>query len=187
MLARYRWILVLAVLLFPAASHAAPSSHVLARVLSATTHHTIPAAWAGIWSFEDTTRDCTTHDVISTDAGLDTLCAGASFDADSVAGFTFDCTGTISDNDVDMTCTGSFSLPFCDATFSNHNLASRTGDVLTYRTTIAFIYTPTNCAFVPDRCREISGRSTRIAPSPPTCATTAVKQTTWGRVKTHYR
>ena len=59
---------------------------------------------------------------------LVTLCAGAAFGPDSTY---YHCSGTFTDTDFDITCTGQTEItPTCSSSFSEHLLGSRNGDVV---------------------------------------------------------
>ena len=185
-------IAVLATLLLPGFARAAESavSISFADVLAAASGDlTIPAAWAGVWDIRDTTRNCG-GPVTETDAGLDTLCTGASvFESPDGAPVSFDCTGTITDTVVDVDCTASFEVsPDCLATFTVALDATRTGDSYTAIQTMSITYSGggLGCDLIPDTCTTTATTGTRIGPEPAECAT-PVEATTWGRVKARYR
>lgn len=181
-----RWSapLFLALLFAPATALAAkPAPARMSHMLRDAVGPTIPASWAGIYSYTDTTYDCETLAVTGTDADNDTLCAESSFE-DS----TFTCTGTATETDADLTCTYSFDLfPGCSATVTGHIVATKSGDQVASTFTITTVFTPTGCAFQPDQCEKHSRRMTRILPPPPTCPTTPTQPATWGRLKIRYR
>ncbi len=150
------------------------------------TGYTIPAAWSGIWQYEDSTYQCTPRVLTGTDSGLDTLCAGTSFEPDTTEGINYDCTGTVTDTFVDITCTGAIKFEGCSATFETRSIGNRTGETFIATTTISTTWTPPGCAFQPNTCEQIVSRNTRIAPQPEGCATPAL-QGTWGALKSRYR
>lgn len=147
----------------------------------------IPAAWAGIWTFRDTTHTCADPNTITgTDSGLDTLCTGQVFQ-DSTGGVQVNCTGTVTDNSADVTCTGSFQFfPGCDVQFTNHLVATRNGNQAFVTTTFNTVYTPSMCLLQLDSCDVTESTLARIAGEPTSCMT-PVQRSTWGAVKVHYR
>ncbi len=148
--------------------------------------NTIPAAWAGVWNFVDSDYDCITKEFIGTDANVDTLCTGTPVIDDE--GFKLNCSGTIDDTSVDVTCTYTEELDKgCSVTISISLEGTRSGDTANVTTTFSQDYTPDGCAFgIPDNCTRTEGVGSRIGPEPAECAT-PVDAVTWGRVKAGYR
>src|SRR5437773_5251872 len=138
-------VLVLALSLSPVSARSAALSPLpLSRALRAVSLPTIPAAWAGIWSATDTARDCVGPSVSVAGTMLDTLCTGMAFGPDTTQ---FQCSGTFSDTDFDITCTGHVDFdPTCSVTFNEHLQGTRSGDTVRTTTTFETIYTPTLCA-----------------------------------------
>lgn len=156
-------------------------------VLHALGGETLPAAWAGIWEFTDTDRDCITNDSLSTDSSVDTLCTSDTFDPDDT-GYSLDCTGTATDTEVHVVCTGSFpvkEVPGCIITVTFTLDATRSGETLESTTEFSQVYSP-ECGPFPGSCFRTVSTATRIGPEPAECAT-AVDSMTWGRVKAAYR
>jgi hypothetical protein len=144
---------------------------------------TIPAAWAGVWEFDDIDYDCATNDSLDSDSSTDTLCTGDPVFPDS--GLT--CTGNADDNNINIVCEGTFEIiTGCFATFTNTLVASRNGDSLTATLTFSRSYTPPNCIFKEDSCTRTESSGSRIGPEPPGC-TTAVEEVSWGKVKARYK
>jgi len=182
----FRFLPIVVLILVATAAHASqPGMPSFPRGLRGVTGITIPAAWAGVWQFADTTFVCGTTDNGEPDAGLDTLCAGAQF-FDDGSGVTFDCTGSATDTQADFTCTGTFSIVTCTITVTAVSHATRDGDTIHYDQTTTTTYTPTLCAFQPDSCEHTSGVSTRVGPPPASCAT-PVEKVGWGTLKLRYR
>lgn len=152
----------------------------------AGTGFSIPAAWSGVWQYQDSTYQCTPRTLTDTDSGLDTLCAGTSFEPDTTEGVQYDCTGTVSDTFVDITCTGSLTFEDCTGTFQTRSVGTRTGESYIATTTVTLTWSPAFCALQADSCTEIVTRATRISPQPGGCTTAAI-QGTWGSLKTRYR
>jgi hypothetical protein len=145
---------------------------------------TIPAAWSGIWAFEDSTHLCSDPMVIFTSTGFDTLCTGGSIE-EGQGGIPLDCTGTVDDNSVDVTCTGTDdSDPLCIIHYSFHLVANRNGDSFFAESTIDVTYEPSGCDF--DQCIVTETTATRTGPEPPGCLT-PVEPSTWGTIKAQYR
>jgi hypothetical protein len=145
----------------------------------------VPAEWAGIWEFADTTRMCDSTQIEDTDAGFDTLCMDDSYDPDTSNAF--QCSGTATSTEVDITCTGFFTISGgCTDTITYHLQATRTGETVTYIETLKNNYSRPACPPIPDTCQRTTGVLTRIAPAPKSCAT-PTQRTTWGRVKALYR
>jgi hypothetical protein len=155
----------------------------LSDVLEAAGNPTIPAAWGGIWDFSNTDYDCTTQEILGTDTDMDTLCTGDGF----ARGIETDCSGTVTDTAVDVTCSGQMEVsPGCNVAFTKTTIATRNGNSMSVTSTFATDYTPDDCAFTPDECVETQSTGTRIGPEPPTCST-SVDGIGWGRIKALYR
>jgi len=157
----------------------------LGDVLRAAGDLTIPAAWSGVWEFEDTDYDCTTKLPTGTGSDTDTLCTGEAIYGDDAK---LNCTGTVSDTEVDVDCTGDVEVfPGCVLTFNFSLTATRSGDTLTSSSTVSQVYTPPLCAFgQPDQCQRTDSVANRVGPEPPDCLT-SVEEMSWGRVKAVYR
>jgi hypothetical protein len=115
----------------------------------------------------------------------DTLCAGAAFGPDSTQ---YQCSGTFTDTDFDITCTGQMAITqTCSSTFSEHLQGTRSGDVVRITYTVNTAYAPTLCASLPDECDVTTGTLTRVGSAPPECNATPVRTESWGRLKVLYR
>lgn len=184
---RLCWALALAFLLPPGTARAAAwSPPSLGHILRTASGPVIPAAWAGVWSFKDTTRNCNTHEILSATSGNDTLCTGGAFSDTVQGGIQFTCTGNATDTQFDVTCTGSETIPPCTVDIQVHITGTMSGDVARIQGQITTTYSGTGCP-VPDQCTDLSDVYTRIGPPPNPCDTTPVKPTTWGRLKMIYR
>ena len=189
-----RWLwrsaaLSITLLAMPAIGHATEVPHLtLARALRALGgSYTVPAAWSGVWAYMDTTRECVTLNYVYSESGLDTLCTGQTYQPDTTGGIQYNCTGTVSDTQADLTCTGSFELyTGCTVNFSSVVHATRSGDTTYSHETFTTTYVPTGCAFLSDSCEEYYSHATRIAPQPAGCST-PTRQRTWGELKSTYR
>jgi hypothetical protein len=182
------FVLAVAVLsILPSAAGAAgPPPMTFAEVLRSLGNPTIPAAWSGIWSYEDTMYVCGNPAVTGTDAGLDTLCTGEWVADDPDDSFDFDCSGfTIDDNNANITCTFSMDFGGCLVDFSASYVATRTGDRYFLTSTVSQTFTPTGCGGA-DECVVTEETADRIGPEFPACLT-PVDATTWGSVKARYR
>jgi hypothetical protein len=143
---------------------------------------TIPAAWGGIWNFNNNDFECITKVPTGSDADIDTLCTGDVFFDSNLT-----CTGTADDTNIDVECTGEIEvIDDCFMTFTYTLTANRNGDSLTASSTQSQVFTPPFCAFQPDQCILTETNGTRVAPEPKNCLT-AVEEMSWGRVKAVYR
>lgn len=149
---------------------------------------TIPAEWAGVWTYADTTRICDTMVILDIDSGVDTLCAGVSLEPepDSLGGVEYTCSGSVTATTFDFTCTATVEIDSCMTTFSYTSQATRTGDTAVSYFRFSQSYDGPICDFLPDVCQESYETLTRIAPPPSSC-TTAVREGSWGAVKLLYR
>ena len=184
-------VVVLAVVvlsILPSSARAAgPPPMSFGDVLRSLGNPTIPAAWAGVWTYEDTSYACGNPAVTGTDAGLDTLCTGQWVGDNPNDSFDFDCSGsTIDDNNANIICTFSMSFGPCQVDFSASYVATRTGDRYFLTSTVSQTYTPLGCGGA-DQCEVTETTADRIAPEPPECPLTPVDATTWGSVKARYR
>ena len=146
---------------------------------------TVPVEWAGIWSIQDSTYDCTGA-FKSTTTSLDTLCAGHSFENDP----TFVCTGSSTPTTFQQTCTGSVNvLPDCDAVFTMETHGTRSGESSFSVSTITVTYAGTGagCSSFPPSCTQINSRSTRTAGPPAAYCASPARAATWGELKVLYR
>ena len=157
----------------------------LSRALRAAGSYTIPAAGAGIWSAADTAQACDGHSTVISSTALDTLCAGAAFGPDTTQ---YQCSGTFTDTDFDITCTGQITIAqTCSSTFSEHLQGTRSGDVVRIAYTLETTYAPALCASYPDECELTTGTLTRVGSAPQECNATPVHVRSWGQLKLLYR
>jgi len=170
-----------AMLIAGSASAGVPSRH--GPIVSGTI--TVPPEWAGIWQYSDTTYDC--NGVFqSTSSGLDTLCAGATFDTSS----TISCTGSATSTTFSQHCTGSGEIfTDCSYNFDIVSHGTRTNDtffsVSVFNTT--YSGTGVGCDLFPNQCTQTNTHNTRIGPAPAAYCSTPAAQTTWGKLKASYR
>jgi hypothetical protein len=159
----------------------------LSRALRALAAPTVPAAWAGIWSFTEDFRDCTDSTIVPASlGGFDTLCVGAPYPRADTPQYV--CSGTFTDTDFDITCTGTQSPgPNCSLATTSHRQGTRNGDLVNTTSTFTVVYTPTDCDGYPDVCYVTTGVMTYVGPAPADCATTPVRTSTWGSLKLRYR
>ena len=149
----------------------------------------VPAAWSGVWSYVDSTWDCA-GELLGVDSGLDTLCTGQSADPGEGEPFPIECTGTVDDDSIDMTCVYVDEvIPDCTLTFTIELLGTMSANSYVLQNTYTMEYEGTGkgCDFFPDQCQRTVTRATRIAPEPTKYCATPVDVTTWGRVKSQYR
>lgn len=157
----------------------------LDEVLAALGDASVPAAWAGVWQFQEDDYDCTTNAFLGHSTTEDTLCAGAPVFGGSLPGWS--CTGTGDDTSLDITCSGSEEIDTgCTVTFTQTLTATRSGDTVNAVATFSQTFSPEGCAFIPDSCTRTESVGTRLGPPPPGCTTATVSET-WGRTKAHYR
>jgi hypothetical protein len=153
------------------------------RAMNSRGNPTLPSAWAGVWDFDDADYDCGTNEFLGSDPSVDTLCTGDTFQEEGK----LDCSGTASDTEIDIACTGSSEIfPGCNVTSTFTLQATRSGETLTAVATFSFDFEPDDCAFQEDSCIRTETTGTRIAPEPAECST-PVEPNTWGRVKAAYR
>jgi hypothetical protein len=181
-------VALLAIALVPAAARAGHPS--IPNFMDVLRMHggdpQIPPAWAGIWHSIDTTRTCGTQNVLRTDDRNDTLCVGT-YDPDT-SSIDFNCTGTITDTNVNLTCTGSLSFKGCTINFTFTTVGTRNGDTADLVETLNQSFNPPLCAFIPDSCEETTRHVVRLGPiTPGDCPTTPAVPTTWGSLKIRYR
>jgi hypothetical protein len=148
---------------------------------------TLPAAWAGVWAYEDTSYACGDPQNFQTDAGNDTLCTGQWLGDNPNDTLNFDCSGsTIDDVSANISCTLSMDFGGCVIDVSISYVATRNGETYFLTATESRTFTPTGCGGA-DECTVTETTATRIGPEPPECPLTAVDATTWGSVKSRYR
>ncbi len=147
----------------------------------------IPPEWAGIWTYLDSTYECTGA-LLSVDSGLDTLCTGTVISFDS-GPFAVVCTGSSTATTVDQICTFTGPILTCTVNFTIEMHGTRTADsyVITNTVTTDYSGIAPECAFLLDTCRRTVTRGTRTAGEPVAYCSTPVDPTTWGRVKSRYR
>lgn len=145
----------------------------------------VPAEWAGVWQYTDTTYDCNGA-FKSTSSGFDTLCAGAQFDTSS----TVSCTGSVDGTTYTQHCTATGELfPDCSYNIDIVSHGTRTGDTafsvsVTQSSTSG---SAPGCNLFPPTCDQVNTHSTRIGPAPAEYCATPAAPTTWGKVKAQYR
>lgn len=143
-----------------------------------------PASWAGIWELTSTERQCGSSTVLDMYTENDTLCVGQSFDAGDEADF--QCTGTIGESGIDVSCSSEISEGPCTITFTYSAVGTRSGDSFSGTDAFSITYSD-GCGPVPDQCVETEVSGTRVAPAPLSCGTTPVHHSKWGLVKHIYR
>ncbi len=190
---RYVFLAIVSVFLVAIAAREAGAAKLrvpaLSQILRGGPQPTLPAAWSGIWSDADTIYMCSDPGTpVFTSSGLDTLCTGETYSEDP--DYTLDCSGTTSDTNLDLTCTGSFlpdpKDPTCVAEVDIELHGVRTDEKYFLSATINTTFVPPFCYLSPDQCLIIETTATRIAPEPAECLTPALPST-WGKVKARYR
>jgi hypothetical protein len=156
----------------------------LKDVFASLGNTTIPAAWAGVWTFTNDLYECTLQFPIGSEANTDTLCTGELVNDDPV----LVCSGTTTDTTIDITCSGQEEYgPGCVALITYTIQATRNGDSMTATSTIASDFDPDLCyKETPDFCIEQQTTGTRVGPEPKDCLT-SVDALSWGSVKAFYR
>jgi hypothetical protein len=183
------FLLSAAAVLAPGPSTAAPTpggKHFLKQLLGGAP--TVPAEWSGIWTVVDTVYDCAGA-FQSTSTSTDTLCTGQNYEPEDQE-VQFDCTGTVTETTVDMTCTGSYEVfTDCTANYVVNVRSTRTAESYFSVVTMNVTYSGTgeNCDLLPAQCLQINSHGTRTAPEPAAYCASPVEETTWGQVKSRYR
>jgi hypothetical protein len=148
----------------------------------------IPPEWDGIWTNTDSTYDC--NGVLQgTSTTTDTLCGGAVFVDPGALPVNFECSGTVTGNTINYSCTGRDTVGDCVLTFTYTSQGTRTGDdsfgVLNVTSTVEG--TGFECGFIPVQCIQINTHGHRTGPAPAAYCSTPARSSTWGSVKTRYR
>jgi hypothetical protein len=147
---------------------------------------TVPSAWAGIWQTQDTVRTCGSQEINDIpEATEDTLCTGAPI-AGAPGGFDYQCSGSVTNTDIDITCTGSIPFGECTLNIQYHVVGHRSDDTSRTVETFSQTYDPPMCAFVPDDCEETTSWHVRTGAEPAKCLT-PTRRSTWGGLKILYR
>lgn len=176
-------------ILLPSVTQARAPQLSLAGVLSSLDDEfTVPAAWSGIWTEELVGFDCDTDEEIFSESFTDTICAGDPVYLGGDSEITYQCTGSISDTEIDVECSWTMEIfEGCTATFVASMLGTRTGDSYEATSTLTITYVGEGaCDFVEDSCTREESTGTRIAPQPAVC-NTPVEDATWGGIKALYR
>lgn len=169
----------------PVTSLARPAAPGLPPAERALDGHPVPASWTGIWLYQNTTKNCTTGQVISTSSYSDTLCPGEIVLPGG--GFYETCTGGYSETSFTSDCTVSREfLPGCQASYRLVQNGTRTGDSFegTGRSTTTF--SGAGCTGLADQCFDFVTTGTRFGAAPSNCGT-PVEPKSWGGIKCSYR
>lgn len=148
----------------------------------------VPESWEGVWETTTTEMNCQTLEVISVTTTLDTLCGGDVMNPEDPDGSfpSFECTGTVTDDTVQMECSGTMEVfPGCSLTLSFNSDGTRTGDTSTGVSINTFTYTGAGC-FFEDTCTRLETTSVRTGDNPD-CEATPVVTASWGAIKSIYR
>lgn len=144
-----------------------------------------PASWEGLWEFTNVMEDCE-GTPMGTEIDTSSICEGDVLTPDD-EGFTFECTGTIDDDSIDLVCTaGEEVSEDCTASLSYTLEGIRTGDTVTGIQTTTITYTGAGCGPIENICLATEITGTRISPEPENCIT-PVQPATWGAIKARYK
>lgn len=158
---------------------------VLVASVVPTQAQTFPASWAGIWEFTTDEEECNSGPFIGTFVDTDTICAGEGFGVEE--GVPMQCTGTIDDTTIDVSCSGSLEIfTDCTMTISFAIQGTRTGDSIQGTEQFSITYTGSACGILEDECTDSTISGVRLGPEPPECSTPTIP-TTWGAIKAIYR
>jgi len=158
----------------------------LAASANPTEAQTIPTAWAGIWEFTTDDEVCGGA-FIETYVDTSTICPGEEFGVNE-DGFDLNCSGTITDTVIDVTCSASLDiLTDCTMTITLVTQGTRTGDTFQGTERTSFTYTGTACGPFTDECTDGTVSGVRLNPDPGACGSTPALPTTWGAIKAIYR
>lgn len=143
---------------------------------------TYPAGWEGVWDVHTDTRDCKTLTLLGSSDEENTICEGDPFEYD----LGFECTGTVSDGAVDVTCVGSYeAFPGCVATVTMEREGTRSGGSLEGVTTLTTVYEGESCGVLEMTCIRNEETGTRTG-ADPDCTKTPIDGVSWGQIKLRY-
>jgi hypothetical protein len=146
-----------------------------------------PAAWAGVWRSEAVISFCGFGE-FQRYTIEDTVCTGDPIFLFAEIGDHIECTGSIDDNSVDISCSGVRDLtPTCTEYYSQEFSGTLNGDNAEFMVTVSLAYEGTDCFGAEDFCTETVTTATRIADEPSGCTTTSAENVNWGTLKTLYR
>jgi hypothetical protein len=151
---------------------------------------TIPASWAGIWSVQTTSVDCSTMEV-GEDTVVDTLCAGQPFQFELPFGngvLVIPCSGTIGETAFDLDCGSTLSI---GCAVDVHITLDGTRDAAAHTFTgtgrfdgIPGPECPPEATAV---CLDITINGTRLSSDSPGCPASAPRAVSVGRQTEHWR
>jgi hypothetical protein len=139
-----------------------------------------------VWDITTIERVCGNPDIVNQVTERDTLCAGypiLDIEDGLPPGVVFECSGTVTDTEFDLTCTTSFSEGDCSVTVTFSGSATRTGETYQGVETITFDYSP-ECGLIPDSCKEYTTTGTRTGEDPD--CTVPVERATWSSIKARF-
>jgi hypothetical protein len=144
--------------------------------------------WAGVWNQTVSILICGTDSVLFSSASVDTICASETISPDIDEADNFECSGTYSEAQVDLDCTGNVEdPPGCHGTYTWDYTATLTGDSFTAEVTLNGTFSGT-CPQPDPFCSHIRIMGTRAGPAPEeACNFTAVESGHWGAIKWRYR
>ena len=128
----------------------------------------VPDSWAGVWSVHTVDRNCGSEAVVDDSTTEETLCPGDSFAFGEDFGVDVNCTGTVTDAAIDLSCSGteSFEGVVFNYTFTIH--ATRSGDSFSGTS-----HTEITSAGEQVACFDEVISATRTGPAPNPCTGTS--------------
>lgn len=88
----------------------------------------LPAEWAGAWTFHTVSRECGSDEVTEDITHDEVLCENGEFLDDDGVGVDVNCTGTITETSLDISCSGSATFEGVTFTYQLTAQATRSGD-----------------------------------------------------------
>jgi hypothetical protein len=144
----------------------------------------IPASWAGVWTYQNQTKDCVTGMVLNSSAYTDTTCAG---EVVIPGGGFYQCTGGYDGSTYTSDCVASQQIfAGCRADYHLVQTGTRNGDTFTSTARSTTTFTGEACGNLANQCFDFVTTATRIAPAPNPCMV-PVEPVSWGSLKARFR
>ena len=124
----------------------------------------VPAAWAGIWSVHSVDRNCGSDIVVDDSTNEETLCAGENFLFGEDFGVDVNCSGTVTDTEINLSCTGTETFEGVVFSYTFTIQATRSGDSFSGTS-----HTEITSAGETILCNDEVVSATRIGPAPEPC------------------